>query len=103
MDNFTALCNIKDLLNSEIQYDETLDIDPLTSKDFDWLEIAKEALEKQIPKKPTFEADGYDDSGELNYDTWICPCCEEHYEVDYDKYDFCPNCGQAIDWNEEEQ
>ena len=59
------------------------------------------ALEKQIPKKPIFEADGYDDSGELNYDTWICSCCGEHYEVDYDKYDFCPNCGQAIDWSDE--
>lgn len=23
-------------------------------------------------------------------------------EVDYDEYDFCPNCGQAIDWSEKE-
>lgn len=22
-------------------------------------------------------------------------------EDDYDEYDFCPNCGQAIDWSEE--
>ena len=29
-----------------------------------------------------------------------CPCCEERYEVYYDDYDFCPNCGQAIDWSE---
>nr|DAF27526.1 MAG TPA: DNA REPAIR HELICASE RAD25, SSL2, PRE-INITIATION COMPLEX, RNA POLYMERASE.0A [Caudoviricetes sp.] len=24
------------------------------------------------------------------------------YEVDYDDYDYCPNCGQRIDWRDEE-
>lgn len=62
-------------------------------------ETAINALEKQIPKKPDLEGDGYAD-GHLVYDTWICPCCEKHYEVDYDDYDYCPNCGQAIDWSE---
>ena len=62
-------------------------------------EVAIKALEKQIPKKPDLEGDGYAD-GHLVYDTWICPCCEKHYEVDYDDYDYCPNCGQAIDWSE---
>ena len=63
--------------------------------------MAMQALEKQIPKKPDYEGDGYDDNGELIYDTWICPCCEEHYEVDYDNYKYCPNCGQALEWNKE--
>ena len=48
------------------------------------------------------EGDGYDPDGNLVYDTWICPNCEKHYELDYDEYDYCPNCGQAIDWSEEE-
>lgn len=60
--------------------------------------VACEALEKQIPKKPDLEGDGYAD-GQLVLDTWICPCCEKRYEVDYDDYDYCPNCGQAIDWS----
>ena len=63
--------------------------------------IAK-ALEKQIPKNPIFEGDGYAD-GEMVYDTWFCPNCNKDYEVDYDDYDFCPNCGQAIDWSEVEE
>ena len=58
--------------------------------------LAFEALEKQIPKKPDIEGDGYAD-GQLVYDTWICPNCEEYYEIDYDNYDYCPKCGQAID------
>lgn len=67
----------------------------------EWLEEAKEALEKQIPKKPTFEGDGYDDSGNIIYDTWICPCCGDRYEVDYERHNHCPTCGQAIDWSDE--
>lgn len=61
--------------------------------------VAAKALDKQIPHRPDYEGDGYDENGELIYDTWICPCCEEHYEVDYDQHKHCPNCGQAIDWS----
>lgn len=59
---------------------------------------AIEALEKQIAKTPDFEGDGYW-NGELVYDTWTCPNCSKSYEVDYDDYDFCPNCGQKIKWD----
>lgn len=61
------------------------------------LVMAVKALEKQIPKKPDIKGDGYNNDGNIIYDTWICPNCEEHYEVEYDNYDFCPKCGQAID------
>ena len=64
--------------------------------------MAIKALEKHIPRKPDLEGDGYAD-WHLVYDTWICPCCEKHYEVDYDDYDYCPNCGQAIDWSEQNE
>lgn len=57
-------------------------------------------LEMRTAKKPDYEADGYDNNGELIYDTWICPNCEKRYEVDCDSYDYCPNCGQAIDWSD---
>lgn len=64
-------------------------------------EECRAAVEKQTAKKPDYEGDGYSD-GHLVYDTWICPCCGKHYEVDYDDYDFCPECGQCIDWSDEE-
>lgn len=66
------------------------------------LGMAIQALEKQISKKPKYEGDGYAD-GHLVYDTWICPCCEKSYEVDYDNYDYCPNCGQKLDWSETDE
>lgn len=63
------------------------------------LNVAIAAFEKQIPKKPQLEADGYDD-GELIYDTWICPKCGEDYEIEYHDYNYCPECGQCIDRSE---
>ena len=60
------------------------------------LHMAIQALEKQIPKIPDVEGDGYSD-GQLVYDTWICPCCGEHYEIEYDNYEYCPKWGQHID------
>lgn len=65
------------------------------------LNMAISALKKQIPKKPHFEGDGYW-NGELVYDTWVCPNCDTDYEVEADKHKYCPNCGQKIDWSEEE-
>lgn len=45
------------------------------------VEECREAVEKQKPKTPDYEGDGYAD-GYMVYDTWICP-----------------NCGQAIQWD----
>ncbi len=60
------------------------------------VEECRESVGKQTAKKPDYEGDGYY-NGELVYDTWICPCCEKRYEVDYDNYNYCPNCGQKLD------
>lgn len=66
----------------------------------DAIGIAVSLLEKQMPKKPTYEGDGYAPDGTFVLDEWICPNCGSRYEVEYDEYNFCPNCGQEIDWSE---
>ena len=62
------------------------------------LNIAIEALEKQIPKEPIWEGDGYV-YGEMVYDIWRCPSCDAVYEED-EIHDYCPDCGQKILWEE---
>ena len=63
------------------------------------IEIAIQALEKQIPKKVQLrhirKFDGFDD-GE-------CTTCGNIVSRDCDGTDnFCPDCGQKLDWRGEE-
>ena len=55
------------------------------------IEIAIQALEKQIPKKPDFTEDKQ---------FALCPCCDMKGLTDKQKY--CDNCGQKLDWSDEE-
>lgn len=63
------------------------------------MEVAIKALGLTEERTPDLEGDGYSD-GHLVYDTWICPNCETHYEMEYEEHDHCPKCGQAINWKE---
>lgn len=75
------------------------------------MELAKQmgayALEKQIPKKPDTENinRGIDVSGEYDIDSnYICPSCKSvvgDYESEDIWYKHCPECGQALDWSDE--
>lgn len=58
----------------------------------------KKLRDKEKPEVPNLEGDGYDPDGNLIYDTWECPGCGKLYELEYEEYDYCPKCGQHIDW-----
>lgn len=89
-----AIKYIDDVMDSTYNYDETIDYQ-LTSDDFDWLEKAKEALEKQIPKKPISLGE------DIDRDVGQCPNCKEIIDT-YEDYKYCSDCGQAIDWRDVE-
>lgn len=96
-----AIERIDEVLDSEYNYDETLGYQ-LTSDDFEWLETAKHALEKQIPAKPDYYADGYAD-GVLAYDYAKCPVCGKDYEYGINEWgcEYC-SCGKKLDWSDME-
>ena len=58
------------------------------------LELALESLEKQVPKKPNVK-ELPDAFGRLYWN--VCGACDEEIESDYD---YCPDCGQRIDWED---
>lgn len=71
------------------------------------LDMAIEALEKQIPKKPKRVDKNYVFDGNWKK---ICPCCgitlmehittkDESYPVHYNMTKHC-KCGQALDWSD---
>lgn len=62
------------------------------------VEMIVNALEKQVVKKPHLWGDGYY-NGELIIDMYDCPNCEKSYELECEEYDYCPNCGQKLDWS----
>lgn len=62
------------------------------------LKKAADALEKQVPKKP-HKIHDMNVNGHPYYE---CVCNDCEYALDEYKDDFCPNCGQAIDWEDYE-
>ena len=59
------------------------------------IDTAIEALEKQIPKKPISLGE------DIDRDVGQCPNCKEIIDT-YEDYKYCSDCGQAIDWRDEE-
>ena len=57
------------------------------------------ALEKQIPKKPPVI-----NRPSIFVKVPVCPNCStsEHYQPLYGKTKYCSNCGQKLDWSDEE-
>ena len=74
-----------------------------TEDDYKANEMAIQALEKQIAKKPEYEADGYAD-GNLVYDYAKCPICGHDFEYGINDWgcEYCSDCGQKLDWSDEE-
>lgn len=71
------------------------------------LETLQELVDRDTPKKPNEQLiDNYfkgipgetPNEKELNY---FCPNCNELVGDEWSKYNYCPCCGQAIDWSEE--
>lgn len=100
---------IKGLNNLFSEYELTL---PCTDS-LEILHMAVAALEKQIQKKPILtpncagcKKESCTDclSDEYSPDTTLCPNCKEVVQNrdNGDAYtdNFCPNCGQALDWGE---
>ena len=85
-------------------------------------DMAINALEKQIPKKPILKngesgsfvdyADGHGEYKVTKWQDWVCPICgwfvgqrynrSQNHSHDQRKCNYCNECGQKIDWSDEE-
>ena len=93
-----------DRIQNAIRHIQTaVDVDPWA------MEIAVEAMQKQIPKKPGHTKLRYKCNGEdIEINHPECPYCRTHGLTLWDAAiptgnKFCQRCGQAIDWSEDEQ
>lgn len=83
------------LINGESIFNSLALCDERYKENMKALDILRELVDRATPKKPLLRKDGY-------CDTWDCPNCGETFviEDDTDKCNYCPNCGQKIDWRE---
>ena len=65
-----------------------------TEDDYKANEMALQALEKQIPKKPIFYAHDYYCS--------VCNSLVGNNEFEWKRFKYCDTCGQKLDWSDEE-
>ena len=74
------------------------------------VEECREAVEKQIPKKPVCKPKPYNESVGFN-EEWFCPSCGSYIGYFYEGMDepeqmeYCNECGQhtARDWSDENE
>jgi hypothetical protein len=66
--------------------------------------MAIKTLEKQIPKKPFKTMD--ENNPYYKYMPWCCPCCKETLYEDTEwgnqEFAYCTDCGQKLDWSDED-
>lgn len=82
------------------------------TEEYNSLMTARAVLEKQLPKKLVYRVDRklcYNGAGivvgEEIHEYYKCPCCNYEQETEVFeniRFKYCPNCGQAIYWNDEE-
>lgn len=62
-----------------------------------------ELIERNKAKMVRYEADGYS-KGDPVCDMAYCPNCNHFFELCYDEQTkFCPNCGQRLKWEEDDE
>ena len=90
MTNQEAVNDLKVILSEITECEESICY--ITDVDAEPLRLAIKALERQIPKKPVY--------GAANIK---CPNCEATllYYFHSFKIDYCDECGQRLDWSEE--
>ena len=93
MNTQEAIDRINDVLNSEYHFDETIDYQ-LTSDDFEWLEMARAALE-QITPKFVLCPKGFQGIRDTRF---YCPACKS---LTRQREIFCHKCGQAVKYPKE--
>lgn len=65
------------------------------------LDIAIEALGKQLPKKVEYEG-GFSNNGFTRYRMAKCPDCDR-WHSSRDEIIYCSKCGRKLDWSKEDE
>ena len=90
-----AIYQLTDLIKDRESFCHRDDFDDMFLQDIEALKIGISALEKQVPKKVVWKYAFY----------WACcpNCGYNNFDVEKEESNFCPDCGQALDWSDENE
>ena len=88
-----ALVNVNTLAKNSIEYGKARD-----DQDID---LIASIVEKEIPKKPESESESFvgEDNVKITVTVFFCPNCRDRIGH---RDNYCTNCGQRIDWEEQQ-
>ena len=101
-----AIYQLTDLIKDRESFCHRDDFDDVFLQDIEACKAGIQALEKQMPKKVKREFITV--NGCITcFETDVCPACgNDFYIEDLGQtmyYSFCPDCGQALDWSDENE
>ena len=101
-----AIYQLTDLIKDRESFCHRDDFDDMFLQDIEACKAGIQALEKQMPKKVKREFITV--NGCITcFETDVCPVCgNDFYIEDLGQtmyYSFCPDCGQALDWSDENE
>ena len=101
-----AIYQLTDLIKDRESFCHRDDFDDMFLQDIEACKAGIQALEKQMPKKVKREFITV--NGCITcFETDVCPACgNDFYIEDLGQtmyYSICPDCGQALDWSDENE
>lgn len=94
---------LKELYKGLYEYNSDLKVVLQNIDDMPTIAMINESiLSKSLKEEklaPVTYGDGYAPDGSEIIDMWECPGCESVFEIESEYYDYCPRCGQHIDWS----
>lgn len=72
---------------------------------YNWIEFRKHYEERNVNSFNDKETpQKVERSPEVDEDMVVCPNCNRAFEFEYEEhYDYCPSCGQKLDWRVENE
>ena len=97
-----AIEQLNSLMNDRDNPVHCDDFDEVFLQDIEALKVGISALEKQVPKKVIWENAR---NGKIYDWAWACcPNCQTLIcDEPFEECELCSNCGQALDWSDENE
>jgi len=99
-----AIYQLEDLIKDRESFCHRDDFDEVFLQDIEALKVGISALEKQVPKKPLYrETEYYAHKFAKGIKAPFCECSRLAVDEENDCFTYCPDCGQALDWSDENE